>query len=200
MISVDENIFWHRTGISRIRREFLKGHKGFVLWFTGLSGSGKSTVANVLEEKLYALGCHTYLLDGDNIRKGLNSDLGFSADDRSENIRRVSEVAKLFVDCGIIVIAAFISPYKSDRICARNKFEKDDFIEIYADCDISVCEARDVKGLYGKARKGIIKNFTGISDPYEKPENPEITIKTDMEDAEKCAGRILEYLKENYGI
>ncbi len=186
----------HEGNIKKEDRQKLKGHKSAILWFTGLSGSGKSTVAHKLEEKLFEMGIHTYVLDGDNIRTGLNKDLGFSAEDREENIRRIGEVAKLFVDAGIIVLSAFISPYIKDRETVRNLVEEGEFIEIYVKCPLEVCEQRDVKGLYKKAREGIIKNFTGIDDPYEEPKNPEIIVETDKETLEESVNKIINYLKE----
>ena len=186
----------HKGKIKKEDRQRLKGHKSAILWFTGLSGSGKSTLAHTLEEKLFEMGIHTYVLDGDNIRTGLNKDLGFSTKDREENIRRIGEVAKLFVDAGIIVLTAFISPYKKDREFVRNLVEKDEFIEIYVKCPLEICEQRDVKGLYKKARAGIIKNFTGIDDPYEEPENPEIVVETHNENLEESVNKIINYLKE----
>ena len=186
----------HEGNITKEDRQRQKGHKSVILWFTGLSGSGKSTLAHAVEERLFEMGIHTYVLDGDNIRTGLNKDLGFSAKDREENIRRIGEVAKLFVDAGIFVLSAFISPYKKDRELVRNLVEKDEFIEIYVKCPLEVCEQRDVKGLYQKARAGIIKNFTGIDDPYEEPENPEIVVETDKETIEESVEKIISYLKE----
>jgi len=186
----------HEGKIKKEDRQRQKKHKSAILWFTGLSGSGKSTLAHAVEEKLFEMGIHTYVLDGDNIRTGLNKDLGFSAEDREENIRRIGEVAKLFVDAGIITLTAFISPYKKDRELVRNLVDKDEFIEIYVKCPLEVCEQRDVKGLYEKARKGIIKNFTGIDDPYEEPENPEIVVETDKETLKESVDKIINYLKE----
>ena len=173
---MSKNITKHDFIVSRQRREKVNGHKGMVLWFTGLSGSGKSTIANNLDDKLNALGKRTYILDGDNIRFGLNNDLGFSPEDRKENIRRISEVAKLFADSGAIVMTAFISPYKEDRYEAR-KLIGEDFIEIFVNTSIDECIKRDPKGLYKKAINGEIKGFTGIDAPYEEPQNPEIEIK-----------------------
>ncbi len=170
------NITWHPTKITKVDREKLNGHKGVCLWFTGLSGSGKSTLANEVEGELYKLGIHTYILDGDNIRYGLNKDLDFSEEGRRENIRRIGEVAKLFVDAGIIVLTAFISPFRKDREQVRNLLGEGNFIEIFVDAELETCEERDPKGLYKKARKGEIKDFTGISSPYEKPIEPEILI------------------------
>jgi len=189
-----KNIVWHNTSITKKDREGLLNQKGVLIWFTGLSGSGKSTAASALEQKLYELGKLTYLLDGDNIRHGLNKDLGFSIEDRKENIRRIGEVAKLFVDAGIIVITSFISPLKEDRNNVR-KLLGGSFVEVFVDCPLDVCEDRDPKGLYKKARKGEIKDFTGIYSPYEKPENPEITIHTNSQTIDQCVETILRYLK-----
>lgn len=189
----------YKGRITRRDRERLNGHKSFILWFTGFSGSGKSTLSHKVEEKLYEMGVHTYVLDGDNIRQGLNKDLGFSKGDREENIRRIGEVAKLFVDAGIAVLTAFISPYRRDREFVRNLVDEGDFIEVYVKCPLEVCEQRDPKGLYKKARAGEIKNFTGIDDPYEEPENPEIVVETDKMSVEQCVDRIIDYLvKNNY--
>ncbi len=170
------NVYWHSGSINRFDREKLNKHRGVCVWFTGLSGSGKSTLANNLEVLLNKNGMHTYLLDGDNIRHGLNKNLDFSAEGRTENIRRIGEVAKLFVDAGIIVLTAFISPYIKDREQVRNLLPENSFIEVFVDCDLETCEARDPKGLYKKARANEIKDFTGISSPYEKPIHPEIII------------------------
>ncbi len=186
----------HKGLLTKEDRQKLKGHKSVILWFTGLSGSGKSTIAHALEEKLFQRKVHTYVLDGDNIRKGLNKDLGFSPEDRKENIRRLGEVAKLFVDAGILVIVSAISPYRSDRQFVRNLVEPGEFVEIYVKCPLEICEARDPKGLYKKARKGIIKNFTGIDAPYEEPENPEIVIESDKESVEEAVNKIIRYLEE----
>ena len=190
------NIVWHSHKITKQDRISIKGHKPCIIWFTGLSGSGKSTIANALEERLNKMKIHTYLLDGDNIRHGLNKDLGFSIEDRKENIRRISEVAKLFVDAGLIVITAFISPLRENRNFARSLVEKDEFIEVYVDTPIEICEQRDPKGLYKKARKGEIKEFTGIDSPYEPPENPEIHIKTEDLTIEESVEKIIKYLKD----
>jgi adenylylsulfate kinase len=187
----------YKGRITREDREKLKGHKSFILWFTGLSGSGKSTLSHKVEERLHEMGVHTYVLDGDNIRQGLNKDLGFSEEDRRENIRRIGEVAKLFVDAGVAVLTAFISPYRRDRDFVRNLVDKGDFIEVYVKCPLEVCEQRDPKGLYKKARAGEIKNFTGIDDPYEEPENPEIVVETDKMSVEQCVDKIVNYLIEN---
>jgi bifunctional enzyme CysN/CysC len=191
------NIHWQELVINKQSRSALKNQKPCVLWFTGLSGSGKSTIANLVEKKLHSLGKHTYLLDGDNIRHGLNRDLGFTDADRVENIRRVAEVAKLFVDAGLIVLTAFISPFKSERQMARELFAPDEFIEIFVDTPLEICEARDPKGLYKKARSGELKNFTGIDSAYEIPENPEIIIKTSEAQVEELAEQIVRKLTES---
>lgn len=189
-----ENTVWHEQHVSKAQRSELKKQKPCLLWYTGLSGSGKSTVANAVDAMLFARGCHTYLLDGDNVRHGLNGDLGFTDDDRIENIRRVSEVAKLFTDAGMIVSTAFISPFASDRQMAAEKLEVDEFIEVYIDTPISVCEQRDPKGLYKKARAGEIKHFTGIDSTYDVPQNPAIHVKTAEQDIEACAQQIIQHL------
>ncbi|KAA8725867.1 MAG: adenylyl-sulfate kinase [Ewingella americana] len=170
----DENVVWHPHAVTRADREQKHGHKGVVLWFTGLSGSGKSTVAGALEQALHAIGVSTYLLDGDNVRHGLCRDLGFSDDDRRENIRRVGEVAKLMVDAGLVVLTAFISPHRAERDMVRDLLDKDQFIEIFVDTPLAICEARDPKGLYKKARAGELKNFTGIDSVYQAPEAPDV--------------------------
>lgn len=175
---MDKYTKWHQSTVSKLDRQKLKGHKSIVVWLTGLSGSGKSTIANHVEKELLNQGVHTYLLDGDNLRYGMNQNLGFSKEDREENIRRISEIAKLFIDAGIVILIAVISPYKKDRDKARQKFNKDEFIEIYVKCTLEECEKRDPKGLYKKARSGEIKNFTGISQVYEEPITPELIIDT----------------------
>lgn len=189
----NKNIVWHETNIRKEDREALLNQKGVVLWFTGLSGSGKSTIANAVEKKLAEAGRLTYLLDGDNIRYGLNNDLGFSLNDRKENIRRIAEVGKLFVDSGIITLAAFIAPIIVDRKAARSILG-DRFIEIFVDCSLDVCIGRDPKGLYKKAQMGEIKNFTGIDSPYEKPVNPEIVVRSDIQSVDECAAVVIQYL------
>ncbi len=189
------NIVWHDHHVSKDERAALKGQKSCILWFTGLSGSGKSTVANAVESKLFELKKHTYLLDGDNIRHGLNRGLGFSDADRIENIRRIGEVAKLFVDAGTIVLTAFISPFRSDRERVRALVEEGEFVEVFVDTPLEVCEARDPKGLYKKARAGEIANFTGIDSPYEVPVNPEIYLRTDGISVEDAAMQVIGYLK-----
>nr|MBA2407132.1 adenylyl-sulfate kinase [Chitinophagales bacterium] len=175
----------------------LKRHKSCILWYTGLSGSGKSTLANKVEEKLFDMGLHTYILDGDNVRMGLNKGLGFSEEDRKENIRRIGEVAKLFVDAGIIVSTAFISPFRSDREMVRSIVTSGEFVEIFIDASLEVCESRDPKGLYKKARAGEIKQFTGIDSPYEAPQNPELSVKTGEKSLEECAQDVIEWLISN---
>ena len=191
-----DNIVWHQAKVSKQDGHRLNQHKSCVLWFTGLSGSGKSTLSTEVEKELYQRGIRTYVLDGDNIRHGLNKDLGFSKEDRKENIRRIGEVAKLFVDAGIVTLTAFISPYIEDRATVRALFEKDEFIEVYVKCSIEECERRDPKGLYKKARLGEIKEFTGISAPYEEPVNPEIVVETDRESIETSVQKIVNYLFE----
>lgn len=192
--NTESNIVWHNTSVSKEDRESLLNQKGIVLWFTGLSGAGKSTVANALSVELHNNSYFTYLLDGDNLRHGLNSNLGFSKEDREENIRRVKEVANLFADAGIITLATFISPFRKDRDSIRELLGGR-FVEVFVDCDLEVCEDRDPKGLYKKARTGLIKDFTGIDSPYEKPENPEITINTHKSTIDECVEQIIEYLK-----
>jgi adenylylsulfate kinase len=189
------NLMWHFPKITKADRHRINGHRSLILWFTGLSGSGKSTIAHRLEERFFKNGIRTYVLDGDNIRTGLNRDLGFSPEDREENIRRIGEMAKLFVDAGIVVLSAFISPYKKDRAIVRNLVGVDEFVEIYVKCPLDICEQRDVKGLYEKAHIGMIKQFTGIDDPYEEPENPEIVIETDKMSIEQCVEEILKFLE-----
>ena len=190
------NIKWHNFAVDREKLEKMRGHKGMVLWLTGLSGSGKSTLANALNEVLHSEGLSTYLLDGDNIRHGLCKDLNFSDEDRQENIRRIGEVANLFMDAGIITITAFVSPFKADREKVRAIIGSDDFIEIYCSADIDVCEGRDTKGLYKKARLGEIKEFTGISSPYEIPSDPEIIVETGVLDLKNSVAKIVEYLNK----
>ena len=189
------NVIYHQASVTRQRRNKLNDHHSVVLWFTGLSGSGKSTLAHALEEKLFQKGCRTFVLDGDNIRHGLNSNLDFSEKGRTENIRRISEVSKLMMESGLIVMTAFISPFNKDREEARKLISNYDFIEIYCKATLETCEARDVKGLYKRARAGEIKNYTGIDSPYEKPENPEIVIDTDQQSLEESISNILDFLK-----
>ena len=186
--------------INKEDRNQLTGNRSFVIWFTGLSGSGKSTLANFLEQKLYNKGILTYILDGDNIRSGLNKDLDFSDEGRKENIRRIGEVAKLMTDAGIVVLTAFISPFREDRKTVRELMNKNDFIEMYVKCDLKVCEERDVKGLYSKARAGEIKDFTGIDSPYEEPENPVFVVVTTDNSVEESVERIYNYLEDRLKI
>ena len=190
------NIHWHTHRVNSESRAKQKHQTPCLLWFTGLSGSGKSTLANYIDHLLFQQNLHSYLLDGDNIRHGLNRDLGFSDDDREENIRRIGEVSKLFLDAGEIVLSAFISPFASDRAIARRLFDKGQFIEVFVDAPLDVCESRDPKGLYKKARAGEIPNFTGIDSPYEAPELPELTINTADNPIETCAEQVMAYLKE----
>jgi len=197
MENTAKHVFRQTVKINKIDRQEKKGNKSFVIWFTGLSGSGKTSLANEVEYLLYNRNLSTYLLDGDNIRLGLNRDLDFRPKDRKENIRRIAEVSKLFVDAGIICITAFISPYLSEREFARSIFETQEFIEVYVKCPIEVCETRDPKGLYKKAKSGEIIDFTGISAPYEEPENPEITIESDKVSIVDAANQIVAYLIEN---
>lgn len=188
---VSSNTVWHHATVTRVRRETQNVHRGAIIWFTGLSGAGKSSLAHAVEETLHQRGCRTFVLDGDNVRHGLCGDLGFSAKDREENIRRIGEMAKLFMEAGVIVLTAFISPYRADRERVRGMVEHGDFMEIYCDTPIEVCERRDVKGLYQRARAGLIADFTGISSPYESPENPELTLNTGTEDLEACVEQVL---------
>lgn len=188
---VSANVVWHHATVTRVRREAQNGHRSAVLWFTGLSGSGKSTLAHAVEERLHQRGCRSFVLDGDNVRHGLCGDLGFSAKDRQENIRRIGEMAKLFMEAGVIVLTAFISPYRADRERVRGMVEKGDFLEIYCDAPIEVCEARDVKGMYKKARAGQIAEFTGISSPYEAPEQPDLTVETGRLELDECVRRVI---------
>lgn len=190
------NVVWQQTAITREDRNRLHGHRSLILWFTGLSGAGKSTLANALETRLHEQGCATIVLDGDNVRHGLCGDLSFSASDREENIRRIGEMAKLFIDSGVIALTAFISPFRSDRRRVRELVGEDDFIEIYCRCSLQTCEQRDVKGMYKKARRGEISDFTGISSPYEEPEQAEITVDTDSHSVEECVDQIIDRLDD----
>ncbi|NLN26060.1 MAG: adenylyl-sulfate kinase [Bacteroidetes bacterium] len=189
------NLFKQNYQIEAAHRQKLKGHRPLTLWFTGLSGSGKSTIANALEQKLYDEGIHTYTLDGDNIRLGINANLTFSPEDRAENLRRVAEVAKLMNDAGLVVLAAFVSPYRKDREKVKNIVGNDNFVEIYVNTPLETCEARDIKGLYAKARKGEIQNFTGVNAPYEPPLNSDISIDTSKESIETSVATLWEQLK-----
>lgn len=188
------NVVWHHGSVSRDRREKLNGHDSVLIWFTGLSGSGKSTLAHAVEERLHQHRCTTFVLDGDNVRHGLCGDLGFTADDRVENIRRVGETAKLMLDAGVITLTAFISPFRQDRQRVRSLFPGEDFLEVYCRCPLEVCEQRDVKGLYKKARAGKIPDFTGISSPYEEPLSPELVIDTAALSLEASVSAVLELL------
>ena len=188
------NVVWEQSLITRQDREALNGHKSFVLWFTGLSGSGKSTLAHAVEKKLHKRGCRTFVLDGDNVRHGLSSNLGFSEEDRKENIRRIGEVAKLMTEAGIVALTAFISPFRADREMVRSLFARGEFIEVYCDASLEVCESRDPKGLYKKARLGEIKNYTGIDSPYEAPINPEVIVATGTDELELCVEQVLKTL------
>ena len=193
------NIIYHQASVTRKRRNLANQHQSIVIWFTGLSGSGKSTLAHVLEEKLFEKRCRTYVLDGDNIRHGLNSNLNFSDNDRKGNIRRIGEVSKLMLEAGVIVMTAFISPFREDRSEVRKLIPKGDFIEIYCNASLEVCEGRDVKGLYKRARSGEIKNYTGIDSPYEIPTNPELIIDTGNESLDESVSKIVSFL-ESKGI
>ena len=195
-IAKKNNVTWFNGYVTREKREKVHGHKGAVIWFTGLSASGKSTIAHLVEKELYKRCCSTYVLDGDNVRHGLCSDLSFRPEDRAENIRRIGEMVKLFVDAGIIVLTAFISPYRKDRRMVRALFDYGQFLEIHVDCPVEECAKRDKKGIYEKAKAGIIKNFTGISAPYEPPFTPELVIKSHKEDAKALAARVIELMEE----
>lgn len=197
---IDQNIIWHNSSINKEDRQRLHGHKSLMIWFTGLSGSGKSTIANALQHELFTRGISVYLLDGDNLRHGINSDLSFTPTDRMENIRRTAETGKLFVDAGVVVIAALISPYELERIKARSILQPDEFIEVYVKCPLEICEQRDPKGLYKKARNGEIKQFTGIDQPYEEPKNPEIIIDTSTQSLDEAVEILITYLLERIHI
>lgn len=190
-----DNVVWHHATVTRVRREQMNGHKSVILWFTGLSGAGKSTLAHAVEEELHRLGCRTFVFDGDNVRHGLCADLGFSAEDRVENIRRIGEMAKLFLEAGVIALTAFISPFRKDRERVRSLVPHGEFLEIYCRCPLDVCEQRDVKGLYKRARAGEIGDFTGISSPYEEPPAPELVVDSGDLPLEACVVKVLELLK-----
>lgn len=196
----ENNLYWHEQAVTVDERRNTNKYKSCVLWFTGLSASGKSTIANALCKQLHGMGINSYVLDGDNIRHGLNKNLGFSPEDRKENIRRIGEVSKLFVDAGFIAMTAFISPYYEDRDTARKLLKQDEFVEIYVKCNLRECEKRDPKGIYKKAKSGEIKEFTGISAPYEEPGNPEIVLETDNLSIEQCVQTVLNYLDKNIFI
>jgi adenylylsulfate kinase len=189
------NIIYHNATVTRESRKELNNHKSVVVWFTGLSGSGKSTLAHSVEEELYKLNCRTFVLDGDNVRHGLSSNLTFSDNDRKENIRRIGEAAKLMMEAGVIAITAFISPFKKDRNLVRQLLPQGDFIEIYCKASLEICESRDVKGLYKRARAGEVKNYTGIDSPYEAPDNSELVIDTDSESLEESITKVIDFLK-----
>ncbi|MCP9469332.1 MAG: adenylyl-sulfate kinase [Nitrospira sp.] len=194
-IQTSTNVVWHRATVTRAQREEQNGHRSAILWFTGLSGSGKSTLAHAVEDRLYRRGCRAFVLDGDNVRHGLCGDLGFSVRDRQENIRRVGEMAKLFLEAGMIVLTAFISPYRADRERVRKMVKEGEFLEIYCNAPIEVCEARDVKGMYKKARAGEIAEFTGVSSPYEAPERPDLVVETGRLDLEECIRLVMNELE-----
>jgi adenylylsulfate kinase len=194
--SSSSNVVWHHATVTRERRQEQNGHKSVILWFTGLSGAGKSSLAHAVEEQLHQLGCRTFVLDGDNVRHGLSGDLGFSDEDRMENIRRIGEVAKLFLEAGVIAMTAFISPFRAEREMARKLVPHGEFIEIYCHADIAVCEQRDVKGLYKRARAGEIKDFTGISSPYEAPISPELAVDTGTQPIEDCVDQVIGLLRK----
>jgi len=193
---MNTNIVWHNATVTRERREELNGHKSCVIWFTGLSGAGKSTLAHAVEEILFQNGCRTFVLDGDNVRHGLSSNLGFSEGDRRENIRRIGEASKLMMESGVIAMTAFISPFRADREMVRNLMPHGDFLEIYCKASLETCEARDVKGLYKKARSGEIKNYTGIDSPYEAPIIPDLEVNTDQLSLDDSVNAVLELLKQ----
>ena len=197
-MKTDRNIVWHHRALSKNDYRKRNSHHSLVLWFTGLSGSGKSTLAHRLEEELHRWGWYTYILDGDNIRHGLNGDLGFSDEDRTENIRRIGEVAKLFVDAGVVVLAAFISPFREDREKVRALFDTDEFYEIYVKCDLETCEARDPKGLYRKARAGQISQFTGIDSPYEEPVSPEFVVDTSAQSLDESVAILYDFVRRHF--
>lgn len=194
--NASSNVVWHHATITRQRREKLNKHKSVIVWFTGLSGAGKSTLAHAVEEKLYEMNCRTIVLDGDNVRHGLCGDLTFSNIDRKENIRRIGEMCKLFLDAGTITITAFISPFTSDRQFVRDLVASGDFLEVYCKASLDVCEDRDIKGLYKKARDGLIKNYTGISSPYEEPVNPELIVNTGEDSLETCVEQVVGLLND----
>ncbi len=192
----NRNIVWHHATVSRADREHLNGHRSAIVWFTGLSGSGKSTLAHAVEEQLHVLGCRSFVFDGDNVRHGLCGDLSFSVRDREENIRRIGETAKLFIEAGIIALTAFISPFARDREWVRHLVAAEDFIEIYCHCSLEVCEQRDTKGLYRQARAGKINDFTGISSPYEEPKTAELIVETGEDRLSICTDKVLDFLRQ----
>jgi adenylylsulfate kinase len=195
-MSKSTNTVWHHAAVTRDLRERLNGHRNAVVWFTGLSGSGKSTLAHAVEERLYQMACRTFVFDGDNVRHGLCGDLGFSENDRKENIRRIGEMTKLFAEAGVIALTAFISPFRADRRRVRQMLRPGNFIEVYCRCPLEVCESRDVKGIYRRARAGEIHDFTGISSPYEEPENPELVIDTGSMPLDQCVDQVIGHLRD----
>lgn len=196
MNNTNNNVVWHQATVTRARREQLNGHRAVNLWFTGLSGSGKSTLAHAVEERLHTLGCRTFVFDGDNVRHGLCRDLGFGLEERKENIRRIAEMCKLFLEAGVIALTAFISPLERDRQRAREIIGPEDMLEIHCDCPLEICEQRDVKGMYKKARAGLIKNYTGISSPYEVPTNPALRVDTGSRPLAECVDEIIALLTQ----
>ncbi|MHB9117906.1 MAG: adenylyl-sulfate kinase [Burkholderiales bacterium] len=188
---------WHHATVTRDRRQALNGHRSAVVWFTGLSGAGKSTLAHAVEERLHQMGCRTFVFDGDNVRHGLCADLGFSEEDRKENIRRIGEMVKLFAEAGVIALTAFISPFRADRSRVRQLLVPGDFIEVHCRCPLEICESRDVKGMYRRARAGEIRDFTGISSPYEEPENPELIVDTESMPLDQCVDQVIGYLQDH---
>lgn len=192
---MERKLVWHNATVTRQRREALNGHRGVIVWFTGLSGAGKSTLAHSVEERLHRAGCRTFVFDGDNVRHGLCSDLSFSAQDRQENIRRIGEMTKLFIEAGVVALTAFISPFRADRDRVRMLVGPDDFLEVYCHCPLEICEKRDVKGMYQKARRGEIPQFTGISSPYEEPLAPELILDTGNKSVDECASEVLALLR-----
>lgn len=191
---MNKNVFKQHALVSKADKQRQAGHKSVILWFTGLSGAGKSTLAHAVEKALFDIGCRTIVIDGDNVRHGISSDLGFSNEDRQENIRRVGELSKLFIDAGIITLTAFISPFQADRSRVRQLVNEDEFVEIYCNTDLQTCEQRDIKGLYAKARRGEIADFTGISSPYEPPQNPEIVVNAGSDSLAVCVNTVIDYL------
>ena len=196
-MNINPDIQWHNATVNRDLRQIQSGHKSVILWFTGLSGSGKSTLAHAVEKALFDMGCRAFVFDGDNVRHGLCVDLGFTLQDRQENIRRIGEMSRLFIEAGVIALTAFISPFKKDRDRVRGLVAAGDFIEIYCRAALETCESRDMKGLYAKARLGEIKDFTGISSPYEAPENPELVVDTGSLPLETCVAQVMQYLREH---
>lgn len=197
---MNNNVFWDNRFVKRDERNRLNKHKSGLIWFTGLSASGKSTIAHLVERELFDKGVSTYVFDGDNVRHGINSNLGFSREDRKENLRRIAELSKLFVDAGMIVLAAFISPYKKDREYIKKRFDSDNFLEIYVKCSVEECERRDPKGQYKKARAGIIKEYTGVSSPYEVPENPDLILDTESISIKESAKKVIKFLEDKQFI